>query len=102
MSDTPTQRATINQMSVDDLDAMLTAMRTRRLERVQKLEALAKIKSDEVQLTSWLAFERAYGIAQRYMKKLKEAEDKAEQLIHKVRLKAMIVNFEVGEQDDAA
>ena len=52
MSDTPTHRASINQMSVDDLDAMLHELRERRLHRVQQLEALAKVKSDEAQLTA--------------------------------------------------
>ena len=102
MSDTPTQRATINQMSVDQLDAMLTAIRERRLERVHKLEAIAKVKSDDAQLTSWLSFERAYKIAKRALDRLAEQETKVDTLIHKARLKAMVVQFEVGETNDAA
>ena len=58
MSDTPTERATINQLSVDELDAMLTGIRERRLHRVQQLEAIAKVKSDEAQLVSWMQLER--------------------------------------------
>jgi hypothetical protein len=97
--DTPTQRATINQFSVDELDAMLTALRARRLERVQRLEAIAKVKSDDAQLVSWLKFERAYNIAKRHMAKLEEMEKKTEALVHKVRIAAMVVRFEVGEDD---
>ena len=52
MSDTPTHRATINQMHVDELDAMLEGIRTRRLERVKKLEAVARVKADDAQLVS--------------------------------------------------
>jgi len=47
-------------------------------------------------------FERAYNTAKRFMDKFEEMEAKAEQLIHKVRLKAMVVQFEAGESEDAA
>jgi hypothetical protein len=100
--DTPTQRATINQLSVDELDAMLAAIRERRLERVHKLEAIARVKSDDAQLTSWLSFEKSYKVAKRALDRLAEQEAKVEALIHKCRIKAMVVNFEVGEHDDAA
>lgn len=100
--DTPTERATINQMSIDELDAMLTGIRERRLLRVQQLEAIAKVKSDDARLVSWMQFERAYGTAKRALDRLSEQEAKVEALIHKVRLKAMIVQFEVGEPEDAA
>jgi hypothetical protein len=100
--DTPTERATINQLSVDELDAMLIAIRERRLERVQRLEAIAKVKADDAQLVSWMAFERAYTIAKRALNKLTEQEAKVEALIHKARIKMMVVQFEVGETEDAA
>ena len=102
MSDTPTSRASINQMSVDELDEMLAGIRERRLARVQKLEAIARVKADESTLVSYLQFERAYNTAARFMKKFEEMEAKAEQLIHKVRLRALLCNFEAGEHDDAA
>jgi hypothetical protein len=100
--DTPTQRATINQLHVDELDAMLTELRARRLQRVKKLEEIAKIKSDEAQITSWLKFERAYKIAKRALDKLVEQEAKCEALMHKVRIAAMVVRLEVGADEDAA
>jgi hypothetical protein len=89
-------------MSVDELDAMLEGIRARRLERVQRLEAIAKVRADDAQLVSFMQFERAYNIAARYMRKFEEMEKKAEQLIHKVRLRAMQVQFEVEETSDAA
>lgn len=100
--DTPTHRASINQLNVDDLDKMLDDLRIRRLARVKQLEELAKVKADQTQLTSWLKFERTYNIAMRAMNRHKEAEDKLVALIHKVRLAAMVVRFEVdaGNDDD--
>jgi exonuclease VII small subunit len=88
-------------MSVDELDAMLEDIRERRLERVHKLEAIAKIKSDDAQLTSWLAFERAYKVTKRAVDKLIEQEKRVDQLIHKLRLKAMVVQLEVREEEAA-
>jgi hypothetical protein len=87
MSDTPTNRAAINQLSVDELDDMLTAIRARRLERVQKLEAIAKVKADDAQLIDYMRFEKAYAVAKRHVDKCSEMEKKAEELIHKLRLR---------------
>lgn len=98
--DTPTKRATINQISVDELDIMLSELRERRLARVKQLEAAAKVKADEAQLTLYLKFERAHGIALRYLKKCEAMEEKAEQLVHKVRVAAVVVRMEVGEEAD--
>lgn len=100
--DTPTQRATINQLSIDELDAMLAGIRERRLQRVKQLEEVAKVKADEVSLVSYMQFERAYAVAARHMKKLQEMEEKTEALIHKVRLKAMVCRFEVEAKEDEA
>jgi hypothetical protein len=98
--DTPTHRATINQLSVDELDIMLSELRERRLTRVKQLEAVAKVKSDDVQLKLFMKFERVYQIASRYLKKCQAMEDKAESLVHKARVAAMAVRMEVGEDDD--
>jgi hypothetical protein len=87
MNDTPTERAAINQLSVDELDDMLTAIRARRLERVQKLEAIARVKADDAQLVDYMRFEKAYAVAKRHMDKCIEMEKKAEELIHKLRLR---------------
>jgi hypothetical protein len=87
MKDTPTDRATINQLSVDELDDMLTAIRARRLERVQRLEAIAKVKADDAQLVDYMRFEKAYAVAKRQVDKCIEMEKKAEELIHKLRLR---------------
>jgi hypothetical protein len=96
MSDTPTHRATINQMSVDQLDEMLTAIRERRLERVHKLEAIARAR--DVQLVSWLAL--SVICSQAALDRLAEQEAKVEALIHRCG-SAMVVNSKWGA-DDAA
>jgi len=98
--DTPTMRASINQMSVDDLDAMLEVIRSRRLERVKKLEAVAKLKADDVRLATWLKFQRAYMVAKRAVARLEEQDAKTEKLVHKCRLLALAAQLEVGEADD--
>lgn len=100
--DTPTERATINQLSIDELDVLLTGIRERRLLRVQKLEAIARVKSDEARLVSYMQFERAYNTAKRALDKLLEQEEKVDALIHKARIKAMVCQFEAGETEDAA
>ena len=102
MTDTPTHRATVNQLSLDTLDQMLDELRTRRLERVKRLEEVAKVKSDDARLVAYLKFERVYKTAKRHLDKLAEMEAKSEALVHKVRLAAMVVRLEVGEEEDDA
>jgi len=102
MTDTPTHRATVNQLSLDTLDQMLDELRTRRLERVKRLEEVAKVKSDDARLVAYLKFERVYKTAKRHLDKLAEMEAKSEALVHKVRLAAMVVRLEVGEDEDDA
>lgn len=100
--DTPTARATINQLSIDELDALLEQLRERRLVRVKKLEAVAKLKSDEVRLVAFLKFERAYTLAKKSLAKLEEQDAKTEKLVHKCRLLALAAQLEVGEEEDDA
>lgn len=97
--DTPTQRATITQLDVDELDAWLTRIRARRLTRVRQLEAAAKVRSDNVRLESFLKLEKALGVAKRAMAKLEEQDQKVEKLVHKCRLLAMAAQLEVGMED---
>lgn len=87
--DTPTARATINQLSVDELDAWLEQVRERRLERVKKLEAVARVKSDEVRIEAFLKYERQYKLARAALTKAEEYEKRADAAIHKLRVLAM-------------
>ncbi|HEY4383566.1 MAG TPA: hypothetical protein VGN34_03690 [Ktedonobacteraceae bacterium] len=97
--DTPTQRASINQLSTDHLDAWLEQIRERRLTQVRKLEHIAKLKSDEVRLEAFLRFEKAAEQARKALVKLEEQEVKVEKLIHKCRILAMTAQLEVGMED---
>ena len=96
--DTPTERAVITQLSVDELDFMLIALRDRRLARVQKLEAIAKVKSDETRLDLFLRYEKLYLSAKRAIQKAEEFEIKAEAAIHKLRIAVMAIQLEITEE----
>ena len=99
--DTPTQRASINRLSVDDLDAWLTAIRARRLATVQKLEAAARVKADEVRLTAFLKFERQYQRAKSALEKLDVLIERTEATVHKCRLLALAAEMEVSTEGDS-
>lgn len=98
--DTPTHRASINQLSVDDLDAMLEQIRERRLSYVKKLETVAKLRADDVRLEAFLKFQRAYEAAKRSLAKLDEQDAKTEKLVHKCRLLALAAQLEVGMEEE--
>lgn len=98
--DTPTARATVNQLNVDILDAWLEQIRERRLQKVKQLEAVAKLKADDVRLVAFLRYERAYKTAQRALQRLEEQEKKVEGVLHKCRLLAMAATMEVGMEED--
>jgi hypothetical protein len=95
--DTPTHRANIAQLRVDDLDAMLEVIRARRLERVQKLEAIAKVRSDEARLELFMKYERLYRSAKKSLTRVEAEETKAEAAIHKLRMCVMAIQMEVSE-----
>lgn len=90
--DTPITRATINRLAVEELDTLLDGIRERRLTRVKKLEAIAKVKSDEAQLTLYIKYEKAVANARRVLATMKENEDKAEVAVNKVR--ALVMEME--------
>ena len=102
--DTPTQRATITQLTVDELDQWLERIRQRRLVAVKKLELAAKVRADSVRLEAFLKLEKAIATTKRALTKLEEQDQKVEKLIHKCRLLAMAAQLEVGmeEEQDAA
>lgn len=98
--DTPTQRVAINQLSVDELDAWLEAIRARRLATVQRLEAAAKVKSDDVRLTAFLKFQNQYKRAKNAMTKLDEQMTKVESIVHKARILALSAELEAGVEEE--
>jgi hypothetical protein len=100
--DTPTHRATISQLTVDELDVWLERIRERRLVVVRKLEQAAQVKADSVRLTAFLKLEVSIKAARRSLAKLDEQIAKTEKVVHKCRLLAMAAQLEVGVEDDAA
>lgn len=99
--DTPTHRATISQLTIDELDAWLDRIRERRLVQVKKLEAAAKVRSDSIRLTAFLKLETSVKAAKRSLERLDEQLVKVEKLVHKCRLQAMEAQLEVEQQDAA-
>lgn len=100
--DTPTSRASINQVSTEELDAWLEQIRARRLQQVQKLEAIARVKSDEVRLELFIKYERLYTKARKALTKLEAEEQKAEKAVHACRMVVMAINMEVGADDEGS
>jgi hypothetical protein len=101
--DTPTQRAVITQLTVDELDKWLDKIRQRRLVAVKKLEVAAKVRADSVRLEAFLKLEKAITTTRRALTKLEEQDQKVEKLISRCRLLAMAAQLEVGmEEQDAA
>jgi hypothetical protein len=88
-ADSPIHRATINQLTIEKLDAFLDDLRARRLVVVKKLETVAKVKADDAELTLYMRFERANKQANKLLEKLALDEMKAEQLVNKLRVLAM-------------
>lgn len=100
--DTPTHRATIAQLTVDELDAWLDRIRERRLAAVRKLEAAAKVRADSIQLAAFLKLEVQIKSAKRSMAKLDEMIEKTEKAVHRCRLAVMAAQMEVGDEEAAA
>jgi hypothetical protein len=87
--DTPISRATVNQLTIEQLDAFLDGVRARRLLRVQKLEKVAKVSAEDAHLATYLKFEAAHAKARKLLDKLAEDEAKAESFVNKLRVLAM-------------
>lgn len=100
--DTPTQRAVITQLTVDELDAWLERIRERRLIAVKRLEAAARVKADDVRLTAFLKLETSVRAARNSLRRLDEQMVKVEKLVHKCRIQAMTAQLEVGSEDQDA
>lgn len=89
LEDTPIHRSTINQLTIEKLDAFLDDLRVRRLAVVRKLESVAKVKADDAELTLYMKFERANKQAVKLLDKLAEDQMRAEQLVNKLRVLVM-------------
>jgi hypothetical protein len=95
--DTPTERATICKLAVDDFEAMLASIRERRLVRVQKLEALTRVKADETRLENYMRYERLVKQTRKLFENCDAVEQRAEAALHKLRIVVMAIEMEVNE-----
>ncbi len=89
--DTPVKRANISDIELDKLEAMIADLQQRRLARVKQLEAVAKVKADEHNLTTYLKFTRAVTRMQEKLKKLDDELSKAEESMNKIRAMHMLL-----------
>ena len=93
--DTPIHRATLNRLSVEEQEAILDALRERRLLARQKVEKIAKVKTEKADLSAYLKFERLLKVVQKDAATLDKAIVKQEASVHKLR--ALIVEMGVQE-----
>jgi hypothetical protein len=91
--DTPINRATVCMLSTQELERELDGIRERRLALRLKVEALAKIKGDKADLTSFLKFEKLLKKTQDDLKGLDTRHATIEQAVNKLR--ALVI--EMGE-----
>lgn len=91
--DTPINRATVCMLSTVDLERELDIIRERRLALRLKVEALAKIKGDKADLTSFLKFEKLLKKTVDDLKGLDTRCNTIEQQVNKLR--ALVI--EMGE-----
>jgi hypothetical protein len=89
MIDSVIERATINQMAVDELDQLLITIRARRVEKIKKLEKLAGVRADDAQLITFMLFEKALATAKKELKQLEAQDKKFDTALHKARVLAV-------------
>jgi hypothetical protein len=93
VSDSPTNRVTINLLSIETLDEMLAGIRERRLTRVRKLEEIAKVKADDARLSDYLRYEKEYERVKKMIAKLEAEESKIDTAMHKLRILVMSMDM---------
>jgi hypothetical protein len=86
VKDTPINRATVSMVATVDLERELDAIRERRLALRLKIEALAKVKGDKADLTSFLKFDRLLTKSRADLEKLEVEEARLEQAVNKLRV----------------
>jgi hypothetical protein len=81
----PVHVPTILQLSVDEVEARLLAIRERRLKSVRKLEEAEQVARHKSITASKLKFEASISKARLQLDKIDTALDKLEQLVLKAR-----------------
>lgn len=78
-------RATINQLTVHQLDEFLDDLRKRRLEVVRKLETVAKVSANDAELSLYMRFEQQHKAALKLLDRLTKLETTTEESVNKLR-----------------
>lgn len=85
ITDTPTHRTAINELSLDDLDAELDALRDRRLHLANRLVQLSAVKRAQHLDAAVARFEKGRLRLRRSIEKLEETTTKVEHEMNKLR-----------------
>ena len=88
----PINPVTVNQLTIDELEGLLTQQRDTRLTYVRKLEALSKVKVEAHQAGVQFKFEKQVERVRAALMKFEELESKIREGINKLRV--MQVEFE--------
>ena len=79
----------VDQLTIQQVEDLLSEVRVKRLQRVKQLEALAKVKADDNNLEVAIKFNRLMTRIKGKLIDLQEDEELVQQLINKARALAM-------------
>ena len=85
VKDTPINRSTVSMLATIDLEKEQDTIRERRLALRLKIEALAKVKGEKSDLTSFMKFDKLLKQTHADLKKADIAYDKMTQAVNKLR-----------------
>ena len=89
VEDTPISRSTVCMLTTVDLEKELDIIRERRLALRLKIEALAKVKTDKADLTSYLSYEKLLPLVKKALAKLDVDHESLQKNINKLRAYVM-------------
>lgn len=87
--DTPIHRVTINEMSLEQLDAELEALRIRRMNLSARLVSISQTKRTQQVAYATVKFDKGVEKVKRMLEKLSEATLKVEAEMNKMRALAL-------------
>ena len=88
-ADTPINRATINQLTIDEFDQHLMHIREKRMAGVRKIEVAAKAKASEVSLDIQVRFNKQEEKVKKKLETLIKAENAFSEEVNKLRILQM-------------
>lgn len=85
-ADSPIHRLNVNQLAVEECEALLDALRERRLLIRAKIQKAAKVNTEKADLTAYLKFEKLLKSVKKEEEKLQTQCEKLEADVHKLRV----------------